>query len=264
MVEAPREARPGLIQSGLMAAGATTTPHPDATRRAGLLMSRYVALTEANPGFHYHLHMRAWEAGAVDTDSVTSALVGGDERAGNLQRMVSDEQTFQIWRLRLEHPRWWIGGRANALPGLLAQLISELEGDPPFGMHTGLAGYPGAHWFSQAKEAIKALSGPARLELAPALHRELLGRELCMSAIGVSAADIDISKMFPEWEFDAAFDGAGGLERAVEAAEVVHGSEWAEAFRTMIGELDPIIWPALAGSLEAEVRTVRSRDEGAT
>ena len=233
----------------------TTAPHPDAVRRGEILMSRYAALTEANPGFGYDVHMRAREAGTVDADSVTSALVGGDERVGDLRRLASEEQIFQIWRLRLEHPRWWIGGRAQAIPALLAQIISELEGDLPFGIHAGLTGFIGAHWFNQAKDAIKALSGARREELAAALRRELLGRQLCMFAIQV--ADIDISVAFPESEFDTPTDGAG-LVRAVEVAGVVHGSDWADAFTAMVGELDPIIWDALVEVLVNEVRTVRS------
>lgn len=237
-----------------MAKSIIETPHRDAGRRAELLVSRYTALTEGNPGFHYHLHMRGWEHDAVDADSVTSALVEGPGRLSDLQRLASDDQTFQVWRLRLEHPEWWIGTRVRSTTALLAQIISELTGDSPYGSHAGLTGYPGAYWFNQTKEAIKPLSGPSRQKLAVTLRRELLGRQLCMSAI--RAQDIDVSREFQESEFDTTIDGAA-LTEAVDAAETVHGTEWADAFKTMLGDLDPITWVGLAESLATEVRTVR-------
>lgn len=239
-----------------MAKSIIETPHRDAGRRAELLISRYTALAEGNPGFHYHLHMRGWEHDAVDADSVTSALVDGGDRVGNLRRLLSDDSIFLIWRLRLEHPMWWIGGRVKSTTSMLAQIISELTGDSPYGSHAGLTGYPGAHWFNQTKEAIQPLSSPSRQKLAVTLRRELLGRQLCMSAI--QAEDIDVSREFPESEFDTTIDGAA-LTEAIDAAEAVHGTEWADAFKTMLGDLDPITWAGLAEALATEVRTVRGR-----
>lgn len=231
----------------------TETLHPDARRRAELLVSRYAALTEANPGFHYHLHMRAAPHGDGDNDSAISALAAGADRLDELQPLVSDDRTFHVWRLRLEHPRWWIGLRVRSTTSLLAQLISELNGEPGFGTHAGITGYPGAHWFGQAKAAIKPLSSPGRRRLATALRRELVGRQLCMTA-NWYVEDVDASAEFPASEFDMPVDDVA-LAQAVEAAEGVHGSEWADAFKTMVGDLDPIIWTDLADALVVEVRS---------
>lgn len=228
----------------------TETLHPEARRRAELLVSRYTALTEANPGFHYHLHMRP----GPENDSAISALVSGADRLDDLAPLVSDDRTFLVWRLRLEHPSWWIGGRVRSTTNLLAHVISELTGEPWFGPHIGITGYPGAHWFNQAKAAIRPLSGPGRRRLAAALRRELVGRQLCMS-MSWYVEDVDASGAeFPESEFDNPVDGVA-LARAVEAAEGVHGSEWADAFKTMVGDLDPIIWTDLAEALVVEVRS---------
>lgn len=186
--------------------------------------------------------MRALERGTADADSVTAALVDGGDRVEDLQRLVSDDQTFQVWRVRLEHPQWWIGTRVRSTTALLAQIISELTDEPAYGSHAGISGYPGAHWFNQTKEAIKPLSAPSRQIIAATLRRELLGRQLCSSALllddfGAGAA------AFPESENAA--------------AEAVHGTAWAEAFKTMVADLDPITWPGLAESLVTELRTVR-------
>ncbi|MBX9922207.1 MAG: hypothetical protein K2Y33_20635 [Mycolicibacterium frederiksbergense] len=192
--------------------------------------------------------MRDWESDAADADSVTSALVERGHRGDNLRRLVSDDQLFQIWRLRLEHPMWWIGTRVRYTTSMLAQIISELTGEPAYGSHSAIGGV-GTHWFNQTKQAIQPLSGPARQKLAAALRRELLGRQLCMSQIPVEA--IDVSVEFPESEFDSIIDGAD-LMKAVTAAEGVHGTDWADAFKTMLGDLDPITWGNLAESLVTE------------
>ncbi|MBU8839133.1 hypothetical protein [Mycolicibacterium goodii] len=230
------------------------TLHPDAERRAELLMSRYATLTEGNPGFHYHWHMRALEHGTADADSVTEALVDGGDRLEDLRRLVSDDQTYQMWRVRLEHPHWWIGTRVRSTTSLLAQIISELTQDQGTGFHAGISGYPGAHWFTQTKEAIQPLSEPSKEILAATLHRELQGRQVCMAAKLFD--DIDASAVFPESESDTAFDGAD-LTEAIAAIEAVHGAAWADAFKTMLEDLDPITWPGLAESLVTERRTVR-------
>ncbi|MGD9622217.1 MAG: hypothetical protein AB7G47_19515 [Mycolicibacterium sp.] len=233
----------------------TATLAPDAERRAALLMSRYTTLTESNPGFHYDWHMRACEGDAADADSVTAALVGGRGRFGDLRRLVSDDRTFQVWRLRLEHPLWWIGARARYMTSPLAQIVSELANDQRPGLfgftrsHLGITGYPGAHWFSQAKVAIAPLSAQGRDKLAVALRRELLGRRLCMSTVAVD--DLDVGVVFPESEIDTVFDGTD-LTTAIGAAEAIHGAQWAAAFNTMLGDLDPITWVGLTEALVAE------------
>lgn len=140
-------------------ATAGTTTSADAERRAELLLSRYDALTASNPGFHYHLHMRAWEHGTADEDSVTSALLEGRDRWVDLVRLLSTDDTFHVWRLRLEHPQWWIGGRVRGTTPLLAQVISELDNDHQFGYgpHATIGGV-GSHWSHHTKEAVKLLS----------------------------------------------------------------------------------------------------------
>ena len=184
-------------------ATAGTTTSADAERRAELLLSRYDALTASNPGFHYHLHMRAWEHGTADEDSVTSALLEGRDRWVDLVRLLSTDDTFHVWRLRLEHPQWWIGGRVRGTTPLLAQVISELDNDHQFGYgpHATIGGV-GSHWSHHTKEAVKLLSAPGRQRLAEVLRRELLGRQLCMSALWMGEiGEIDIAMEFPESEF---------------------------------------------------------------
>lgn len=228
---------------------------PDAERRAALLMSRYTALAEGNPAFHYDWHMRACEEEVADADSVTAALVAGHGRVGDLRRLVSDDQTFQVWRLRLEHPLWWIGTRARYTTSLLAQVVSELVDESDgfgFRSHLGITGYPGAQWFNETLAAIAPLSGPSRDRLVVALRLELRGRRLCMATAAFD--DLDASVLFPESEVGTAQDGAD-LAAAIGAAEAIHGAQWAAALNTMLGDLDAITWRGVAEALDVEVRT---------
>ncbi|OHU57045.1 hypothetical protein BKG82_12695 [Mycobacteroides chelonae] len=241
----------------------TGTLVPAAQRRAELLICRYTALTESNPGFHYHLHMSACEEGVPDTNSVTAALVAGRERFADLVRLAADDHTFQLWRLRLEHPGWWIGGRVRGTTELLAELVRELSGTvsaPYQGFHRGATGYIGAHWFTSTLEAIAPLAQPTRIKLAEALSRELLGRDICRALPAYLAVNSggqeDIAEAFPEAEFDAVVDSAG-LEECVNAAEAIHGPQWAGMFRTMLGELDPLTWDLVAEALIIEVQDAR-------
>lgn len=237
-----------------------TTPvtmHPDADRRADLLMSRYATLTEANPGFHYDWHMRAREYEATDADSVTAALTGSGSRVDDLRRLVSDDQVFHLWRLRLEYPRWWIGTRASAMPALLAQVISELTAEPAYGAHVGLTGYPGAHWFGKTREAVALLSEPSRQIIAAALRQELLGRQLCSSVLPHLFDEFNSAAAeFPDSDSANCVDVAS-LTDAIAAVEAVHGAAWAEAFKTMVEGLDSITWAGLMESLATELRAVR-------
>lgn len=236
---------------------AGTTTSAEAERRAEVLISRYETLTASNPGFHYHLHMRDWEPDAADVDSVTSALIEGRDRWVDLVRLVSADAAFHVWRLRLEHPQWWIGGRVRGTTSLLAQVISELDNDPLYsGCHSSIGGV-GWHWFHHTKAAVKALSAPGQQRLAAVLRRELLGRHLCMSARqNGDIGKIDIATAFPESEFNTTGDGTD-LAEAIDAAQPVLGSAWADGFKTMLGDLDPITWSGLADVLVAEVQTAR-------
>lgn len=251
----------------------TGTLVPEAQRRAELLICRYTALTESNPGFHYHWHMSACEEDVPDTNSVTAALVAGRERFADLVRLAADDHTFQLWRLRLEHPRWWIGGGVRGTTPLLAELVWELSGTVPAPYqltlptgpvicfpHRGATGYIGAHWFTSTLEAIAPLAQPTRIKLAEALSRELLGRDICHALpayLAVYSGDQeDIAEAFPEAEFDVVVD-SGGLEECVNAAEAIHGPQWAEMFRTMLGELDPLTWDLVAEALIIEVQAAR-------
>lgn len=151
-------------------------PSAEAHRRAVLLLDLYGALAETNPGFKHNHHMRS-------TDPVTVALAGGREKMGDLALLVSNDDTFHVWRLRLDHPWWWIGGRICRTTPLLARIISELTGRRDDGPHPGGSGYIGAHWFNQSLRAIAPLSSPARDQLAVALRRELIGRNMCLHGI---------------------------------------------------------------------------------
>lgn len=250
---------------------ATETLVPEAERRAELLTARYTTLTQGNPGFHYHLHMSAWEPGIPDADSVTAALVAGRDRIADLVRLAADDQTFHVWRLRLEHPDWWIGGRAGGIPALLADLVWELSGTAPDGVtlpdgsgpcfpHRGATGYIGAHWFTSTLEAIAPLTGPTRIKLSEALSRELLGRTICRALPAFVALNLygqqEIAHAFPESEREAVVD-CSSLEQSINAAEAIHGPQWAASFRTMLGELDPLVWVTVAQALIIEVQTAR-------
>lgn len=105
-------------------------PSAEAHRRAVLLLDLYGALAETNPGFKHNHHMRS-------TDPVTVALAGGREKMGDLALLVSNDDTFHVWRLRLDHPWWWIGGRICRTTPLLARIISELTGRRDDGPHPG-------------------------------------------------------------------------------------------------------------------------------
>lgn len=109
-------------------------PSAEAHRRAVLLLDLYGALAETNPGFKHNHHMRS-------TDPVTVALAGGREKMGDLALLVSNDDTFHVWRLRLDHPWWWIGGRICRTTPLLARIISELTGRRDDGPHPGGSGY---------------------------------------------------------------------------------------------------------------------------
>lgn len=252
----------------------TATLSPEAERRADLLISRYARLTEGNPGFHYHLHMQAWEQHVADRDSITAALIAGASRRSDLARLLDDDKTYQTWRLRLEHPAWWIGGRVRGTTPLLAQVISELapapeheettgpichsaDGEPVLsfsGCHSmiGGSGFVGAHWVNQTMTAIKPLSDTTNTKLVAALRRELLGRNLCQVPWLVDTDDT--AAAFPESEIEAAIDVAAMTE-AIDAVEAIHGPVWADAVTTMLGDVDPIVWPGITDALINENRT---------
>ena len=228
------------------------------------LLARYIELTENNPGFRYDLHMRSMEHEIADADSVTSALVGGHDRLEDLARVLRDDDVFHTWRLRLDHPGWWIGGRVSGTTPLLAGVVSDLRGTNPGPQpYRGITGYIGADWVNQAVEAIRPLSAAARNRLAVALRRELLGRIMCQEGgawlarlmdVGFDR-NADLSEVFPESEIADPVD-VDGLVEAIDTVREVHGAEWAAAFKTMVGDLDLITWPGLIEVLDAEQRSV--------
>ena len=234
----------------------TTTAPAEARRRAEQLLARYVELTESNPGFHYNGHMHVFDREAPE--SVTDALVAGPERLDDLALMLTDDAAFHAWRLRLDHPQWWIGGRVRATTPLLAQIVSKLRGrDEGWSPHSARTGFAGSHWFNQTLSAIEPLSAPARSDLAKALLPELVGRDVCMYGWlfldFASEEPLDLLEMFPETSsHDTAYvreflDTLGRVEE-------LHGPDWAESFRVLVSDLDPIVVPGLTRALETELR----------
>lgn len=225
-------------------------PSVEARRRAEMLYVRYGELTHGNPGFDYHLHMDS-------ADPVTAALTGGSDRLADLARLVSDDEVFHVWRLRLGHPNWWIGGRVRGTTPLLARLIAELTGRHDDGLHLGSSGYVGAHWFNQSLRAIAPLSSPARDQHAVALRRELIGRNMCLHGIVfmsfVSDRTFNPAEMFPEAEHVEPVDSCV-LGNATYSVRTIHGAQWFEAFNVMVSELDPITWTAITEALNVELR----------
>lgn len=222
----------------------------EAKRRADLLYTLYDALNTGGPGFNYRLHMDP-------TDPVTVALTGGREKVYDLALTAFNDNVFDVWRLRLGHPQWWVGGRVRRTTPLLARMISELTGRRDNGPHLGSSGYVGAHWFNQSLLAIAPLSSPARDQLAVALRRELIGRNMCLHGIVfmdfVSDRSFDPAEMFPESEhvepvhLDLLRDSAYALRK-------IHGAGWVEAFSELVSGLDPITWAGLTEVLNVELR----------
>ena len=133
----------------------TETTAPEAARRAELLTARYAALTGGDPNVDYHWHRQASEEQVPDAGSVPAALVAGRDGFADLVRLAADDRTFQLWRLRLEHPLWWIRGPVDDTTALLAEIVRDLAGESSgsgCGPHHGLTGYPGAHWFTSSME----------------------------------------------------------------------------------------------------------------
>ncbi|SIM06440.1 Uncharacterised protein [Mycobacteroides abscessus subsp. abscessus] len=223
---------------------------PEAKRRADLLSTRYDELTAGNTGFDYQLLMDP-------TDPVAAALTGGREKVDDIAPLVSNDDVFHVWRLRLEHPQWWIGGRVRDTTPLLARIISELAGRRDDGPHLGGSGYTGAHWFSQSLRAIAPLSSRARDQLAVALRRELIGRNMCQYGIAfmsfVSDRTFDPAEMFPESEHVEPVDSCF-LGNATYAVRTIHGEQWFEAFNELVSGLDPITWAGLTEALNVELR----------
>jgi len=237
----------------------TETTAAEASRRAELLTARYAALTEGDPNVDYHWHREASQEQLPDTDSVPAALGAGRARFGDLVRLAADDRTFQLWRLRLEHPLWWIGGPVVDTTAFLAEIVGDLAGESSgsgSGPHPGATGFPGAHWFTSSKEAIAPLTQPTRAKLAEALGRELLGRKFCRP-LPALLVDVDerpnTAEVFPEAEFGVAVDGER-LAHALDAATAIHGTQWAEAFLTMLGELDLVTWDSVIEALFIEVQ----------
>lgn len=238
-------------------AASGVVPSAEAHRRAVLLLDLYDALAETNPGFAYRLQKQA-------DDPVTVALAGGREKMGDLALLVSNDDTFHVWRLRLGHPQWWGGGRVRRTTPLLARLISELTGRHDDGPHPGGSGYVGAHWFNQSLRAIAPLSSPARDQLAVALRRELIGRNMCLHGIVfmsfVSDRTFNPAEMFPEAEHVEPVD----LDRLRDAAyelHKIHGAGWVEAFSELVSGLDPVTWAGLTAALKVELRERRTERE---
>lgn len=234
----------------------TTTAPAEARRRAEQLLARYVELTESNPGFHYDGHMRVFDREAPE--SVTDALVGGPERLDDLARLLADDAEYHAWRLRLDHRNWWIGGRVRGTTPLLAQVVSKLRGrDEGWGPHGAMTGAVGSHWFTQTLSAIEPLSASARSVLADALVHELVGRNVCMYGWlfldFASEESLELVEMFPE---NASRDTAYVREflDTLSRVEELHGPDWAESFRVLVSDLDPIVVPGLTRALETELR----------
>ncbi|QOF39276.1 hypothetical protein E3G66_003445 [Mycobacteroides abscessus] len=232
-------------------------PSAEAHRRAVLLLDLYGALVETNPGFKHHPHMRS-------TDPVTVALAGGREKMGDLALLVSNDDTFHVWRLRLDHPQWWVGGRVRRTTPLLARIISELTGRRDYGLHLGGSGYIGAHWFNQSLHAIAPLSLPVRDQLVVALGRELIGRNMCQHGIAfmsfVSDRPFDPAGVFPESELVEPVDSCV-LGNAIYELRKVYGEQWFEAFNVMVSELDPITWAGITEALNVVLRERRTERE---
>ncbi|WP_100524311.1 hypothetical protein [Mycobacteroides abscessus] len=222
----------------------------EAKRRADLLYTRYYALIARGSWFKYHPDRRP-------TDPVSVALTTGREKFDELAHLICDNDLFHVWRLRLGHPQWWRGGRVRRTTPLLARLISELTGRHDDGPHLGSSGYVGAHWFNQSLRAIAPLSSPARDQLAVALRRELIGRNMCLHGIVfmnfVSGRAFNPAEMFPEAEHVEPVD----LDRLRDAAyelHKIHGAGWVEAFSELVFELDPITWAGITDALNVELR----------
>ncbi|WP_100522236.1 hypothetical protein [Mycobacteroides abscessus] len=229
----------------------------EAKRRADLLYALYAALTTGGPGLDYRLHMDP-------TDPVAVALTDGREKVYDLALMASNDNVFDVWRLRLGHPQWWCGGRVRRTTPLLARLISELTGRHDDGPHLGSSGYVGVHWFNQSLRAIAPLSSPARDQLAVALRRELIGRNMCLHGIVfmsfVSDRTFNPAEMFPEAEHVEPVD----LDRLRDAAyelHKIHGAGWVEAFSELVSGLDPVTWAGLTAALKVELRERRTERE---
>jgi len=254
---------------------ASDSPVPsEAERRADLLISRYARLTEGNPGFHYHLHMDM-------SDPVASALVESPHSRADLIPLMSDNNRYQTWRLRLEHPNWWIGLRAHGTTPLLHEVIAclaptaqpeylripvgrDTEGETIWvgcAPHRGASGFVGSHWVNQTIAAVTPLSDEAKAKLAVALRRELLGRNLCQGwptwviETQSGSENADPATVFPESEIDEDID-VDALTAAIAAGEGIHGTQWADAVRTMIGDLDLTTWPGVTDALRTETRTL--------
>ncbi|CPU58069.1 Uncharacterised protein [Mycobacteroides abscessus] len=229
----------------------------EAKRRADLLYALYAALTTGGPGLDYRLHMDP-------TDPVAVALTDGREKVYDLALMASNDNVFDVWRLRLGHPQWWRGGRVRRTTPLLARLISELTGRHDDGPHLGSSGYVGAHWFNQSLRAIAPLSSPARDQLAVALRRELIGRNMCLHGIVfmsfVSDRTFNPAEMFPEAEHVEPVD----LDRLTDAAyelHKIHGAGWVEAFSELVSGLDPVTWAGVTAALKVELPERRTERE---
>lgn len=105
----------------------------DAKNRAELLTSRFTALNDSNPGFSYQGHLRGVEKAATGGDSVTTALVDRPAGLADLERLLSDDETFLVWHLRLGHPLWWIGLTVQYTTTLLKKIVSDLTDEPQDG-----------------------------------------------------------------------------------------------------------------------------------
>ena len=228
---------------------------PESERRVELLRDRFTRLTANNPEFQYSQHLRRMHP---DGGAVATALLSASP--ASVAHIVADDSVFRQWRLRLEHPCWWIGLRVHATTAPLAELVADLEGTDGPRMVMGRlgSGGVGSHWNKQAQIAVAPLSQMARADLAVALRRELVGRLICQSGDGVSARDADYGAMFPEDDFYTQPD-ADRLRAAIARAAEIHGGQWATAIGTMIAELDPITWGQSAHALEVDATSREKR-----
>lgn len=241
----------------------TATPATERRRRADVLLARYATLTATNPGFDYSIHMRGYEPDRDDAHSVTAALLVGESGRSDLEPLLADDATFHLWRLRLDHPHWWIGGLANTRTPLLHQLHSDLTGSDTFNIGIPATGYPGAHWFTRAQDTIGPLSQPARTELARTVAHELTGRSLCLNGVYDDTDPLDLFTAFLERADRPGIREIDELETVLHIVAVTHGTDWEHAFRIMMTELDPITWSGLIRALEVEVAHLAGREETA-
>jgi len=221
----------------------------DMGARATELRGIYTLLSQANPRFDYLGHA----VGMSGYDALRKGLTTSE--TAELETLLSDDYAFFVWTLRLQHPNWWIGTRAREVP--ITRVMNIALGAVPSaftGTYCG-NGYVGAHWETQAVNALRPLSPHTRRRIADELRKEAMAREVTggmsevLHALGMGANIDQFAK-----DVRGATETSANVFPVTDTLAEVLGQEWGTALRDMLTDIDALWYGGIEKALALELQ----------